>query len=376
VTDAERVGAELTVDALSGDSHPHLARVRAASPVAEVPAIGGFLVTGRAAAIEVLRDPETFTVDDPRFSTARVVGPSMLSLDGAAHARHRDPYVPPYRPRQVTERFESFVQAEAGRLVGALGERAELRAELAGPLAAAVVAESLGLDGTDTGAVARLLAWYRDIVASVAGIGEGRAPTAAGERAMAELAGAVQGHLADVHGGLDDAEVIANAAVIMFGGIETTEGMILNALWLLLGDAGARAEVAGRPALVAAAVEESLRMEPAAAVVDRYATRDVTVAGTVIPAGAFVEVSLTGANRDPAEFPEPDRFDLHRANVRRHLAFAAGPHVCIGMDLARLETRIAVATLLAARPDVHLDADAPSPTGLVFRKPARLPVEG
>ena len=117
-------------------------------------------------------------------------------------------------------------------------------------------------------------------------------------------------------------------------------------------------------------------MEPAAAVVDRYTTRDVTVAGTAIPAGALVEVSLTGANRDPAEFPDPDRFDLHRPNVRRHLAFAAGPHVCIGMDLARLETRLAVATLLAARPDVRLDADAPPPTGLVFRKPARLPVEG
>jgi len=161
-------------------------------------------------------------------------------------------------------------------------------------------------------------------------------------------------------------------AVIEF----TLEGMILNALWLLLGDTGARAEVLARPELVAAVVEESLRMEPAAAVVDRYATRDVTVAGTAIPRGSLVEVSLTGANRDPAEFPDPDHFDLHRPNARRHLAFAAGPHVCIGMDLARLETRIAVATLLADRPHVRLGAGAPAPTGLVFRKPARLPVTG
>ena len=89
-----------------------------------------------------------------------------------------------------------------------------------------------------------------------------------------------------------------------------------------------------------------------------------------------MEVSLTGANRDPVEFPDPDRYDLRRPNVRRHLAFAAGPHVCIGMDLARLETRVAVATLLEARPDLRVDGGAPAPTGLVFRKPARLPVTG
>ncbi len=138
----------------------------------------------------------------------------------------------------------------------------------------------------------RLLAWYRDIVASVSGIGAGRPPTAEGARAMAELAGAVRPHL---HGAaLGAEEQVSNAAVIMFGGIETTEGMILNALWYLLGDAGARAEVEARPELVAAAVEESLRIEPAAAVVDRYTTRDVELAGTAIGAGELVVVSLAG----------------------------------------------------------------------------------
>ena len=101
---------------------------------------------------------------------------------------------------------------------------------------------------------------------------------------------------------------------------------------------------------MAAAVEESLRIEPAAAVVDRYTTRDVELAGTAIGAGELVVVSLAAANRDPAEFPEPDRYDLHRPNVRRHLAFAAGPHVCIGMDLARLEARLAVGTLVRTTP--------------------------
>ncbi len=93
-----------------------------------------------------------------------------------------------------------------------------------------------------------------------------------------------------------------------------------------------------------------------------------------IEAGALVVVSLSAANRDPAEFAEPDHFDLHRPNVRRHLAFAAGPHVCLGADLARLEARAALHGLLDRLPGLCLDGAVPAPTGLVFRKPARLPV--
>ncbi|HEU4841218.1 MAG TPA: cytochrome P450, partial [Ilumatobacteraceae bacterium] len=85
-------------------------------------------------------------------------------------------------------------------------------------------------------------------------------------------------------------------------------------------------------------------------------------------------VSLAGANRDPAVFDDPDRFDLHRADAKRHLAFAAGPHVCIGMDLARLEARVAVQAMLAHAPGVTLAPGAPPPEGLVFRKPPLMPV--
>jgi cytochrome P450 len=160
----------------------------------------------------------------------------------------------------------------------------------------------------------------------------------------------------------------------MFGGIETTEGMILNALWFLLRHDAARQEVLADGRLAEAAVEESLRLEPAAAVVDRYATRDVELGGAAIRAGDLVTVSLAGANRDPTVFAEPDRYDLRRPNAKQHLAFAAGPHVCIGMDLARLEAVAAVRTLLARYPSVRLDPGAPPPTGLVFRKPVAMPV--
>jgi cytochrome P450 len=148
--------------------------------------------------------------------------------------------------------------------------------------------------------------------------------------------------------------------------------MILNAVWFIL-RSGCRPTAPG-PTEVAAAVEESLRLEPAAAEVDRYATVDAAIGGTAIPAGAFVAVSLAGANRDPVEFPHPDRFDPSRPNLRRQLAFATGPHVCLGMDLARLETCLAVGALLDALPDLRLDEASPPPAGLVFRKPERLDV--
>ena len=241
-----------------------------------------------------------------------------------------------------------------------------------------MVAAALGLDGDVP--VARLLDWYRDIVAAVAGLSEGGAVTPAAIAATRDLAGTIEATLgrpslladAAAAGGLDSTEVVSNAAVIMFGGIETTEAMILNALWFAL--TAPDPPAADDAAATAAAVEESLRLEPAAALVDRYATADAVVGGVAIPAGALVSVSLAAANRDPGEFPDPDRFDPTRPNLRRQLAFAAGPHVCIGMDLARLETVTALMALRRRLPRLGLVEGSPSPTGLVFRKPARLDV--
>jgi cytochrome P450 len=159
----------------------------------------------------------------------------------------------------------------------------------------------------------------------------------------------------------------------MFGGIETTEGMIANALLHLLSSPGQLALVLGDPGLVPAAVEESLRLEPAAAVVDRYATAGTRLGEAGIRAGDQVTVSIAGANRDPAVFGDPDAFDLRRPNAGRQLAFAHGPHFCLGAHLARLEAQVAVATVLARLPGLRLDpGHASAPRGLVFRKPPDL----
>jgi cytochrome P450 len=158
--------------------------------------------------------------------------------------------------------------------------------------------------------------------------------------------------------------------VLLFGGIETTEGMIANLLLHLLSDPALPAAVRDDPVLLDAAIEESLRLEPAAATVDRYATCDVTIGGVGIRRGDLVVVSLAAANRDPAVFADPDRFDPHRSGLRKQLAFAQGPHVCVGLHLARLQTRCAALNVLAL-PELTLDAGrSTAPTGLVFRKPS------
>jgi len=374
------VGAEATIGELTADSHPLLARLRVAEPVSWLPALDGWLVTRHDLALQVMRDAATFTVDDPRFSTAQVVGPSMLSLDADEHARHRAPFSRQFRPREIADRFGDFVRAECDRLVdGFVGTgRAELRRALAGPLAVAVVADALGLDGTDA---KRVLAWYDAIVSTVADISAGREPDSVGVEAFGELRAHIEGSVArhnpslltDAAQALALPEVVSNAAVLMFGGIETTEGMIANLLLHLLNDPFQMDIVRADRSRIPDAVEESLRMEPAAAVVDRYATRDVALAGASIRRGDLVTVSLTAANRDPAVFENPDVFDLRRPNLRKQLAFAHGPHFCLGVDLARLETRIAVETVLDRLPGLELTEPA-APTGLVFRKPDGVPV--
>ena len=174
-------------------------------------------------------------------------------------------------------------------------------------------------------------------------------------------------------GGLSADAVMSNAAVMLFGGIETTEGMIANAIAHLLLHPEALAAVRAEPDLLANAIEESLRLEPAAAVIDRYSTRATSLGGAEIGARELVVVSIAGANRDPAVFPDPDRFDVRRPNAKLHAAFAGGPHVCIGMHLARLEAQAAVAGALDRLPGLELDGD-PSARGLVFRKPEALRV--
>ncbi len=369
----------MTLDQLSGDPHPVLARLREREPVSWLPAIGGWLITGRDEAIAAMRDDAAFTVDDPRFSTAKVIGPSMLSTDGAEHMRHRGPFAGPFQGGDVRRRFGAWIEARARELVAALAPdgAAELRTAVAAPLAIEAVAEILGMD--DGGP---LLDWYEAIVASVEAVTVGGEVQPEGRAAFAALSGVVNEAIATpgtllsevaAGGGLGLGEITSNAAVLLFGGIVTSESTNAQALADLLGHPEQLERVRADGSLVANAVEETMRLEPAAAVVDRYATRDVDLGGAPIAAGDLVRISLAGANRDPATFADPDRYDVTRANARQHLAFARGPHVCLGIHLARLEARALVAAFLETLPDARLDpARTTPPAGLVFRRPEQV----
>ena len=386
------IGATVTADDLAGTRAPiTVARLRAAEPVSWVPAIGAWLVTERAAVLAALRDPERFTVDDPRFTTGQVLGPSMLSTDGPEHRRRRSPFIAPFRAGVVARRDGPWIRSSASELIDAIRPRgrADLRTELAGPLAVGVIARTLGLTEVGPDVIG---GWYRDIVAAVEALTAGRPRPAAAARAVDELRGLVEaasspgtgpdgggdtvlGQLARLDDDPGAAGRFADVAVVLFGAIETAEAMTANAIFHLLTEPGLLDRIEADRALIPALVEESLRLEPAAAVVDRYTTGAVPLGpdGVVIPAGDPVVLSLVGANRDPTAFPDPDRIDLTRPTSPGHLAFAAGPHACLGLHLARQETEIALATVLDRLPGLAIDRGvSTAPTGRVFRKPDRL----
>jgi cytochrome P450 len=372
--------ADVELSAIAERHHEVMDELRSSRPVEWVSALDGWVVTSRELAVAVMRDAVTFTVEDPRFSTGQVVGPSMLSLDGDEHQRHRTPFADPLRPAEASARYGDVIDALADDLVTRLApaRAAEIRRELAGPLAVSVSATVLGLDAHDTSA---LLGVYDRIVAAVNEVSNGGSVPADGRDAFEALssdlrvAAATPGSLVhDAARSLSVSETVSNAAVFLFGGIETSEGMTANAFHHLLADPSQWRAVAGEPSLVEAAVEESLRLEPAAARVDRYATRDIEIGGAEIAAGDLVIVSLAAANRDPSVFADPHRFQLRRDAARGHVAFAQGPHVCIGAQLARMQTRSAIRAVARHMPGITL-VDSGPVTGAIFRKPSHLRVE-
>ena len=385
------LGAAVTLEQLTEQPQPVLHQLRVAEPVSWLPVLNAWLVTRHDLAISVMRDAKTYTVDHPGFSTAQVVGPSMLSLDGAEHLRQRRPFEMPFRRSAVETHFRQPVAQHIAQLLDDLEPKgeAELRRQFAGPVAVKTMMTALGLEDVAETAV---LGWYDTIVQAVTQVTAGESVSAEGRAAFAALSKTLlpslrcepnANLLAAASGGaqgLSDEEIVSNAAVLLFGGIETTEGMIANALYFLLTNQPWLQRAREDRTLLSAVIEETLRLEPAAAVVDRYATQDARLGEANIMAGDLVRVSLSGANRDTAVFPEPDKFDPLRPNLRDHVAFAQGPHVCLGLHLARLEAQLAVEQAITRLPALQLQPEeraikAAKPGGLVFRKPEALWVQ-
>lgn len=160
--------------------------------------------------------------------------------------------------------------------------------------------------------------------------------------------GAAQGEVLEAlifgeHDGrrLTQEELIQNCIFLLNAGHETTTSLVGNSLGLLLDHPGEHRRLLEDPGLITTAVEEFLRVESPLQIGNRLAGEDIDLGDTVLPKGTYVHTSIAAANRDPAVFPDPDRFDIARA-PNRHIAFITGIHVCLGATLARVEGRIAI----------------------------------
>jgi cytochrome P450 len=176
---------------------------------------------------------------------------------------------------------------------------------------------------------------------------------------------------------LSDGEIANNLQGLLIGGNLTTTDLIGNAIWLLLKNPAELAKLKADPSLINNAVEEVLRYESPVDITGRIAPRDLDVGGCPVKQSQSLFMSLRGANRDPAAFPDPHRFDVARKDAP-HVAFGGGLHLCIGAPLARLEAQVALLTLFERFPNLRLaDADAKPQWRAMpfFRGLKELPVE-
>ncbi len=178
---------------------------------------------------------------------------------------------------------------------------------------------------------------------------------------------------------LSEMELLQNCIFLLNAGHETTTNLIGNGLVTLSRWPGEKARLIAEPGLIRTAIEEILRFESPNQLGNRITTRATTIGGAELAAGTSVHLVIGAANRDPAQFPDPERFDISR-EPNRHLAFASGPHQCVGLTLARLEGRIAIGRFLACFPGYELEGPPVRSPRARFRgflsAPARLRAGG
>ncbi|MBD0738613.1 cytochrome P450 family protein [Streptomyces sp. CBMA29] len=307
--------------------------------------------------------------DDGLYS----VGLNMLQVDPPDHTRLRTLVAREFTARRV-QALRPRVREAAGALLDdvAAARRADLVAAYAYPLPLTVICELLGVPDMDRAAFRE---WSTKVVAldepeesarAAREMAAYLAELAEGKRRLRDAAESdllhalVRDHDGDADDRLTPEELLGMAFLLLVAGHETTVNLIANAVHLLLGNPGQLAALHADPELLAGAVEETLRFEsPVPAGTYRYTAEPVELGGARIPAGARVVLSIAAANRDPARFPDPDRFDIHRdaASTRAHLAFGYGLHHCLGAPLARLEANLALRVLLDRFPGLAFDGD-------------------
>jgi pimeloyl-[acyl-carrier protein] synthase len=383
--------------AACADPYPAYARLRAEAPIHRTPD-GLWILTRHANVASVLRDPRFGREGFERhFAPEHGVGAggsrqSMLFRDPPHHTRLREVVHGAFTPR-AGDALRPRIQAHVDALLDCVApaRRIDVVADLAEPLPRAIVGTLLGIPEADWTACAT---WSAAIARSLDAlpipedeplVAEGRAARRALGGYLRELVAARRTEpgadlltafveAADQHGLLSESELVALAVLLLVAGIETTGSLIGTTVWALLHHPSEWARLREAPWRLPAAVEETLRWESPIQRTWRIATTDVELDGHRIPAGALVVLCLGAANRDPARFADPDRFDVERRDLG-HLAFGAGVHACLGAVLGRVETLVAVGTLLRRWPTLQLVTERPAwrPTA-TLRTLATLPV--
>jgi cytochrome P450 len=391
-SEAERfpLGASLRLADLERfDNASLLARLREQEPVTWFAEQGLWLVTSKRLVDEVHAAPDRFLVEVADNPQRIVLGRMMLAVDGDEHARHRAPFAAPFKLGAVRDRFTGVIADNVAQLLDGFerdGE-AELAAAYANPFAVTVASDILGLGFQHVEEVHDI---YGAFAAGMVGYQDPAARARAGEasnrldqfliEAIDRLratpdASTLSAVLHAEEAPLSDEELYANLRVILFGAIETVESMILNTTWALLHHPEQLRAVLDDPALWPAAVQEGLRWAPPVGYSDRWAAEDTELGGVAIARGDYVVPVFHAANRDPDAFPDPDRFDVRRGDVRSNYSFGKGRHMCLGVNLARLQGQMALRALFERLPDLRLDPERPSePQGFNFRRPEHLHV--
>ncbi len=384
-------------DAVSGDvrdPYTGLAQVRRQGPVQRLDMSGMphdeskpvFLVYRHDEIAQVLRDNATFSSSIIINVFGDVLGKQvMLGMDEPEHRRYRSLVSSAFSQKALARRQDELVARVGNELIDRFADRgrAELVREFTFPYPAQIIAGLLGLPPADHPQFQR---WSISLLSFTMNRERGLAASEALKEYFARILAARRQDprddlisslaRAEIDGErLSDEEIFSFLRLLLPAGVETTYRATGNLLFGLLSNPDQLGAVRSDRSLIPQAIEEAVRWEAPLLVITRVAARDTELAGVPIPVGSAVMPMLGAANRDEERYPDPDRFDIFRAQ-KPPISWGHGVHLCLGMHLARLEMRVALELLLDRLPGLRLDPDGDDPhiRGQVFRSPTSLPV--
>jgi cytochrome P450 len=386
------VGSDISVEQLESDPYPIYEQLRAERPVCFAESVGLWLVTRWDDVQHVDKSPEIFTGETEPSTLNRTFGKNLLGSEGAYHARIRSIIYPWFRVGALGDYPDKVITPIASELVDSFVERgsAELVSEFAEPLSARVLKQALGVEFVEEETLRR---WFVELATGAANFEGDPEKQKIADAASAEVNETLAPVIERLEREPDETllssmvntevdgerltleEVQSNLKVMLVGGLQAATDLIALSLWAILSHPDQLEQVRNDPKLVDPAIEEAARWHSPVGTSTRQATRETELAGVTLERGALVAAVLASANRDERNWTEPDRYDIHR-HEGGHLAFATGPHLCIGARLARYETRTAWRVLLDRLPSLRLDPARPIEiSGWEFRSPHHLHVQ-